>query len=168
LVCREHGIADIVAMAGAVTKGGAVFQSDGHHPIDMSAFQPPPTPPAPTASRRLKSLLARSRSRRTDVPPPTVVPPPITPGPPGVAKWVKNTKTTRDAKREAEPSPPRAPATEPREPWPPPMPTAQRVSLPASILYVLWRAVVLAGIAAFQVARLVCLTAVRVFAHLLD
>ena len=134
-----------------------MFQSDGHNPIDVSAFRSE-APPAPAAVR----ARPRLRFPRTRGPQPPVMPGP----PPSLPKRVKEPKAPKDPtpREKEEPRPPiEGP---PPGVWPPGAVPGQ-VSLPASIAYVVWRAVVLAALAVFYVARFVFQLALWPFVHML-
>ena len=134
-----------------------MFQSDGHNPIDVSAFRSE-APPAPAVVR----ARPRLRFPRTRDPQPPVLPGP----PPSLPKRTKEPKAPKEPKPrdKEEPRPPIE--VPPAGAWPPGAVPGQ-VSLPASIAYVVWRAVVLAAMAVFYVARSVFRLALWPFVHML-
>lgn len=133
-----------------------MFQSDGHNPIDVGAFrsEAPPAPPGARPRPRLRFPRARGPQ------------PPVPPEPPSLPKAAKRPKAPKEpkAREKDEPRPP--PDGPPPAAWPPAQVPGQ-VSLPASIAYVIWRAVVLAAIAAFYVARFIFQLALRPFLHMI-
>jgi hypothetical protein len=137
---------------------GTVFQSDGHNPIDLSAFHAEAAPP-PVAVR---PKLRLPRTRRPAAP--------VRPEPPGLPKPAKAPKTptepkVRDKDRKKEKEPPIA--VPPPGTWPPgPMP--EQVSLPASIAYVVWKVAVIAAVAAFFLVKFLFQLALLPFMRMLD
>jgi hypothetical protein len=131
-----------------------VFQSDGHNPIDVGAFRSE-APQSAAARPRPRLRLSRVRGPQ----------PPAQPGPPSLPKRAREPKAAKEPKvREKDEPPPID--TPPPGAWPPGAVPGQ-VSLPASIAYVVWRAVVIAAIAAFYLVRFVFQLAVRPFLHML-
>lgn len=141
-----------------------MFQSDGHNPIDVSAFRSEAPPaPAPAAVRaRPRLSFPRVRGPRTRGPQPPVMPGP----PPSLPKRAKEPKAAKEPKPrdKEEPRPPID--VLPPGAWPPSTVPGQ-VSLPASIAYVVWRAAVFAVFAAFYVVKAVFKLALWPFLHML-
>jgi len=136
-----------------------VFQSDGHNPIDVSAFRSE-APSMPAAVRSRPKL----RFPRTRGPQPPVMPGP----PPSMPKRAKEPKAPQEPKlRDKDKDEPRPPIEGPPPGVWPPGTVPGQVSLPASIAYVVWRAVVFAAIAVFYVARFVFQVALWPFMHML-
>lgn len=136
-----------------------MFQSDGHNPIDVSAFRSE-APSMPAAVRSRPKL----RFPRTRGPQPPVMPGP----PPSMPKRAKEPKAPQEPKlRDKDKDEPRPPVEGPPPGVWPPGAVPGQVSLPASIAYVVWRAVVFAAIAVFYVARFVFQVALWPFMHML-
>lgn len=136
-----------------------MFQSDGHNPIDVSAFRSEAPPAAAAARTRPKLRLPRARGPQ----------PPGMPGPPSsLPKRAKQPKVPKEPKlRDKDEDEPRPPTGDlPPGVWPPGTVPGQ-VSLPASIAYVVWRAVVFAALAVFYVARFVFQVALWPFVHMI-
>jgi len=135
-----------------------VFQSDGHNPIDVGAFRSE-APPAPAAVR----VRPRLRLPRTRGPQPPVMPGP----PPSLPKRAKEPKAAKEPKPRDKDDDERPPiGGPPPGVWPPGTVPGQ-VSLPASVAYVVWRAVVFAAFAVFYLVRFVFQLALWPFVHML-
>jgi hypothetical protein len=128
-----------------------VFQSDGHNPIDLSAFRAEAAPPPVVARPRLK--LPRARRPQA----------PVMPEPPILPRLAKEPKAVKDKDRPVQPPI----ATPPPGTWPPGA-IPQQVSLPASIAYVVWMVLVAAAVAAFYVVKFVFQLALLPFMRMLD